>query len=233
MRIAYCVLAAALASSSAGAADLMVRKAPPAPAVVNWTGFYAGIHLGYGFGKITYYDPNFPAWSLSHRPDGVIGGGQVGFNYQAGAWVLGIEADASAANLTDTIVDTQPGFVGDRFAAKIDALGTISGRLGYAFGGTLVYAKGGAAFAHTHVDYLFGGGGFGPAALDITRWGWTAGGGVEQALWSNWSAKLEYNYLDFGRSGLVVFAPLPDGFVGSFAQDIHLVKLGLNYRFGL
>jgi opacity protein-like surface antigen len=233
MRRIVFVFAAALTvmSPAADAADLKALKAPSASAY-SWAGAYIGVHAGAGASNLTYYDPAFPAWSLSHRPQGAIGGLQVGYNQQYGAWVVGAEADVSAGDIKGGITDTQPGFAGDRFDAKVRWLGTFTGRAGYAVDRTLIYAKAGFGWANTHVDYLFGGGGFGPAAVDVVRWGWTAGAGIEQALWNGWSAKAEYNYVDFGNSGLVIFAPLPDGFVGSFAQDLHLVKLGLNYRFG-
>jgi len=220
--------------SVVGLAALFLAAIAPASAqpAYSWTGFYGVVHLGWGSSPITYYDPAFPDWYLSHRPHGLIGGGQAGFNYQNGRWVFGVEGDLSGAAITKSVVDDKPGFAGDVFEADVKWIATAAGRVGYAWDRWLIYGKGGAARAHSELRFQYvQQAGFGPTKLQSTRTGWMAGGGVEYAFRPGWSLKLEYNYVDFGRSGLVTFLPLPDGFVATFSQRLHLIKFGLNYRF--
>lgn len=133
-----------------------------------------------------------------------VGGGQIGVDYQfAPNWVMGLEANYSAmANSNFTTF-------GNR------ALGSVTGRLGYTWGQMLLYAKGGYAWADTRRTFGFANGG---------RDGYTVGGGLEYMFAPSWSAKLEYQYYDLGRVNFV--AP-----VGSFRNDEHTIKLGVNYRF--
>ena len=130
--------------------------------------------------------------------------------------VFGVEADAS---WTD-IKGSQSGFT-----SKIDALGTITGRFGGAVDHALVYVKGGGAWAHDKHNIHDN---FNDFSASKTIWGWTIGAGVEYAFAPNWSGKVEYNFLDFGKQTFT--------FAGSFAEDIrqtvHTVKFGINYRFG-
>jgi len=219
------------------AADMrMPVKAPPpvvAP-VYNWTGFYIGAHVGGAWGDKDWSDPfgdffGTPGASLgSHDVSGVIAGGQIGYNWQAPGsnWVFGIEGQGSWANLKgDHIVG------GDElFRTKVRWLATVAGRLGYAWDRVLLYAKGGAAFAgdkFTHIDIDDNI----PFSKDKTRTGWMVGGGLELALAGNWTVKGEYNYMDFGNKQVTI---LIDGFSTrlDIDQQIHVVKFGVNYRFG-
>jgi len=209
------------------AADLPVRKAPfaPAAAVYNWTGFYIGGHLGGAWG-----DKDWVAVGVgplgSHDVDGFIGGGQVGFNYQAGRWVFGVEADFSWADVSGHHVDNV--FLGDN-RTKVDWFGTVTGRIGYAFDRTLLYVEGGGAWARD--AYTITATGFFAQTSD-TNWGWTVGAGLEYGMTPNWSLKLEYNYLSFDTQR-VTFVPNTGGsFDRDVDQTIHVLKAGINYRFG-
>jgi outer membrane immunogenic protein len=214
--------------SGASAADLAARpvvKAPPAVvAVYNWTGFYIGAHVGYAHGKKAWFDDDDGSSRESHDVSGVIAGGQLGFNWQTGNWVLGIEGQASWSN-ADGEHFWQPGTV--TFRSDVQWLGTIAGRFGYAFDRVLVYAKGGAAFVHDEHELAEG------AIIidqgDKTRWGWMVGGGIEVAVVGNWSVKGEYNYMDFGKESV---AFTPGQFTMQIDQHLHVVKFGINYRFG-
>ena len=219
------------------AADMrMPVKAPPpvvAPAY-NWTGFYIGAHVGGAWGDKDWSDPfgdffSTPGGSLgSHNVSGAIAGGQIGYNWQAPGsnWVFGIEGQGSWANLKGDHI-----FAGDElFRTKVRWLATVAGRLGYAWDRVLLYAKGGAAFAgdkFTHLDtddnIAF--------SSDKSRTGWMVGGGLELALAGNWTVKGEYNYMDFGNKQVTI---LIEDFRARFDidQQIHVVKLGINYRFG-
>ena len=152
-------LVALVAGGSAMAADLRVKpiyKAPPPVEVYNWTGFYIGGHVGWAWTDTTWVDPRSNANLIS---DNGIGGGQVGFNWQTGAWVIGVEAQASWTHIRKgwTDPDPSPPFwtkggrpVGvARVGTTVDHLGWIAGRIGYAFDRWLLFAKGGGAWLTT------------------------------------------------------------------------------------
>ena len=227
------------ASYKFGGADdqrlVATEEAPPA----NWTGLYAGAHLGAGFGRSDWSDP-FPPGPTGDRVSmgGALGGGQVGFNYQTGRAVFGVEASGSWARIEGT--ETCFGGIAPATLAglncenSLEALGTLTGRLGYAVNRSLIYAKGGAALArHT---YALNSNGIANGTISsntATNWGWTAGAGVEHALTSRWSVNVEYKYLDFGsRSvGFAVPAAIAAASNETIDTHSHLVTMGVNYRF--
>ena len=233
---------------TASAADLPMpdKAAVPVVAPWSWTGFYLGGHIGGALEYSSFQDP-FGAVSFgdSVTTTAFIAGGQVGGNYQIGNVVLGAEADLSWA--TSRGDETCFGISGGAFFASncsVDPtlFSTFTGRLGYAFGRTLVYAKGGAAWEHTSVDMAVNnnpGQHFLASNNNYGEWGWTAGGGVEYALTPAWSLMLEYDYLGFGTSNVatpyVSGNPLPGHPVGPIAglsSNVQEVKLGINYRLG-
>jgi len=234
---------ALLAVSSANAADLSRRppvyKAPPpvvAPIpVFTWTGCYIGGNVGGGWGRKTATDPTLaPGISVSGDTSGFLGGGQVGCNYQlAPNWVIGIEGDGLGADIKGDVTQTVLGITGTAHA-KTDWIASAAGRIGWAWDRWLLCAKGGAAWAGDKysVDIpVF------PEHLEAseTRTGWTVGGGLEWAFWNNWSAKLEYDFYDFGTRTLTftgTFAGVPIEVPGvDIRQRIQTVKFGINYRF--
>lgn len=252
--------------SSAWAADLPVkapRIVPPPP--YNWTGFYIGANVGYSWGKADA-DFNLPglatyhlatAFSDSLKPDGVIGGGQIGYNWQVSpAWILGLEADfqGSGQKASSTFSDPFSYFTlqglpvtgATSFAheEKLTWFGTARGRIGYAFlPTTMLYATGGLAYGHVSsslgvsISGTTGGVPFGPIASTLsgsdTRVGWTVGAGIEGALLSstNWTWKVEYLYIDFGRVTYSFNDPnLGAATISTKIRD-NIVRAGLNYRF--
>jgi outer membrane immunogenic protein len=236
--------AALVAGSSAHAADLgrpPPYKAPPpvvAPVpIFTWTGCYLGGHVGWGWGRKTASAPELaPGVSVSGDTSGFLGGGQVGCNYQlAPNWVIGIEGDGSAADIKGDVTDTVSGITGTAHA-RTDWIASATGRLGWAWDRWLIFAKGGAAWAgdkySADIPTLF-------EHLDAseTRSGWTVGGGVEWAFWYNWSAKLEYDFYDFGTrsvtfTGTIGPTSVPEVVPGiDVKQTISAVKFGINYRF--
>jgi opacity protein-like surface antigen len=280
-RISAAVFALALAAGSAFAADLPLRKGPPAfapPPVFSWTGLYGGVNIGYGFGNgdsetgaQTLVRPPFggriPAraysagWSLPTDLNGVVGGGQLGYNIQYSPWlVLGLEADIQAADLRSHGhgVIGLPSWRGGNFASveshqSVDWYGTVRGRVGVTpFDPHLmIYGTGGFAYGQVNrvfnkADVFLGGPGLliGNAVYDDTKVGWTAGGGVEwtPAALPSWSVKVEYLYVDLGSTtlaagGLGAIGAIPAG-TGFTAIDqaqtrFHTVKAGLNYHFNL
>lgn len=256
------ILAAVLTAGAAQAADIaapVVTKAPVVAPAFSWTGFYVGAHAGYGWGRTEFsnsYDIEFPdsydylglgSADARYDADGWLAGGQIGFNYQIDQLVIGVEADASWANIkgngTYSFYNDQDVLVsmcvkqGDACQTEIDALGTITARLGVAYDRALFYVKGGAAWAS--VSYRSGYTDADPAfsyrdTVDETRWGWTIGGGVEYAFADNWSVKVEYNYIDLGDD-TVTFDYRPDDYVNphraTVDQTVQIVKAGINYRF--
>jgi outer membrane immunogenic protein len=241
MRIVAALLLAStslftVGTQAAHSADLPYKAARPAPVaapVWSWTGFYIGAHVGGAWGTVESEFAAVPFPIASATINGFIGGGQIGYNIQNGIFVFGVEADASWTNLKGTT----PCLFVLTCKREADFLGTVTGRLGLTADRALIYVKGGGAWAHIEHDVsAFG---FPASNADKTIWGWTVGTGVEYAITGNWSAKLEYNYMDFGSQTLSFVIPvgIPGG-PGAGGVDvdtttnIHAVKFGVNYRFG-
>ena len=218
------------AVQSAGAADLPARapiyKAPPVPMAFSWTGCYLGGNVGGLWLKGDWTDPT-GLESGSHTASGVTAGGQVGCNYQTGPWVFGVEgmfnwADASGDSTSN---------LGTGLHTDTNWLANVTGRVGYAFDRNLLYVKGGGAWidqsnsATTVGGVLFNTG-------DYTRSGWTVGAGWEYAFAPNWSAKIEYNYMDFGNKSPTFTSAAGATTAFNIDQTAHLALFGLNYRFG-
>jgi outer membrane immunogenic protein len=236
------------------AAD-MPLKAPVAPpvAVYNWTGIYVGGHGGYAWTDKDWFDPAGNELA-SYTARDFVGGGQIGFNWQTGSWVFGAEAQASWGKIRKGVLwtnpdtdpwtdpDTDPVVGGPvltkRIGTTVEHLGTVAARVGYAFDRVLVFGKGGAAWAHD-IYRAFNANGTVEkeiASASDTRWGWMAGGGVEYAFAGNWSAKVEFDYLDFGTERVtLVSIPGVTPATRSFdvRQNIAVVLIGVNYRFAL
>ena len=218
------------ACSTAVAADMPPKfpvKAPAHAAVYDWTGFYFGGHFGYGGGSLGPGTNPLPEQGVVFPPSttGLLGGYQVGYIKQfSNRFVFGVEADASFTSTLDA-----PRLTPAPFNATIDYVGTARGRFGYAFGTVLPYVTGGFAWGHSHVNINDSTGNI-VSSPGQTQTGWTVGAGVEFAVSGNWRAKAEYEYVDLARrtTDLSAFA-MPGVNVD---PNLHLVKLGLNYRFG-
>jgi outer membrane immunogenic protein len=178
-------------------------------------------------------------FNSSHTVNGFLGGGQVGFNYQVGWWVWGAEIQGSFADLTGHGACGFEGFL--NCSSKVDGIATFAGRLGFAVDRALIFVKGGAGWAHDKFSVTNSGliavcTSEGCATSEVvpgrsissSRWGWMWGTGVEYAFLPNWSAKLEYDFLDLGTKSFFV-----NDVLGTFdiKQRIHLVKFGINYHF--
>ena len=237
-----CVAAAGLAAlsvSSVSAADLAAHAPAPAPVVApapSWSGFYLGAQGGGGWGTSneTYLGaPNDAAFigTQSYNTSGGFVGGVVGYNFQTGPVVFGIEGDYHWAAVTgrSDVINVGPPSVLDTYYTELRSFGDIKGRLGYADGATLWFVSGGAAVGDILHRYNAG---LAPpsASASDTRWGWTAGAGVEYMFAANWSAKLEYNYIDLGKVAPIQYTPaLNDR--SEWKDSFHTVKLGINYHF--
>jgi opacity protein-like surface antigen len=218
----------------------------PAYTANSWTGLYVGAHVGGALENAAFGDPfGVAVFGDSVRSPAFIAGGQASANYQIGNAVIGAQADLSWAQSSGD--STCFGIAGGKFYASNcsvhpDLFGTITGRLGYAFGRNLLYAKAGGAVELNNVDFIVNGN---PGSHVLTSsnrygtWGWTAGGGLEYALTPAWSLNIEYDYLNFNNQNVatpyVPGNPLPNKPVGPIAglsNDVQEVKLGVNYKFG-
>ena len=136
------------------------------------------------------------------------------------------------------MLSTGPEMVGNRNTTVVNALGTITGRVGFAWDRTLLYGKAGGAWASDKYRVIDLATGEVAAAANETRWGWVAGIGVERAFLDSWSVKIEYDYMDFGTKGNAFsfsdpYAPaLIVHVAGNDRERMHIVRFGLNYRFG-
>ncbi len=166
----------------------------------SWAGPYLGGNIGYGFGSTT----NNPT-----SPSGFNGGITAGVNFQSSAFVIGLESDLQASNADDTFAPwkfSNPWF------------GTVRGRVGYAFGNVLIYGTGGLAFGGLRAERVGG------LSESRTTAGWTAGVGAEYGFAPNWSAKIEYLYVDLSDSRFTVTG-VQNGY------EFGLIRLGVNYHF--
>ncbi|MGJ0509627.1 MAG: outer membrane protein [Methylocystis sp.] len=254
-KITVSVAMLALSAGVALAADLPSRKAapilpPPPPPPPMWTGFYAGLNLGGGWSSSTinssgmtgYVSPATGNYFIlpgntqgGSNAGGVVGGGQIGYNYQFGSnIVVGIETDfqgtsMSTGGMANHILYPDPdsnGFLiplapGGNRGVALNWFGTLRGRAGFLITPTLlVYGTGG--FAYGQVSG-------GPFNGSNVRTGWTAGGGVEWMFMQNWSAKAEYLYTDLQTntsSGVFGFSP---GY--HHHPQFNTVRAGVNYHF--
>ena len=227
--LATVALVALGATVPALAADLGARpaytKAPVMAApIYNWTGFYIGGHIGGAFGNDTTFNGLVVGGNNDAR---FLGGLQAGADYQvAPNWVLGIEGQYSWLGNSNRGAVFPNGYV---FNYDQRAIGSVTGRVGYTWGPAMLYVKGGYAYSDNRETLWLAGV---PQAFTFDkghRDGWTVGAGLEYMFAQNWSAKAEYQYYDFGRSTFVTPAVLVP--FGSFRNDEHTVKVGLNYRF--
>ena len=230
------------------AADMPARmpaKAPIMPPIYNWTGFYVGLNAGGSWGRqdhaVVSATTGVAVLSNSDRIDGFVGGGQIGYNWQVNQWVFGLEADfQGSAQKGDGSFFVAP-IVGAAavpglsatYSDKLEWFGTARARVGWAFDRWMPYVTGGWAFGHGKLEgtavsvatVAFN------AGKDYS--GWTVGGGVEWAFLNNWSAKVEYLYIDFGNVGPMAFAgTAPITLVtGSSRLTDNIVRVGFNYHF--
>jgi outer membrane immunogenic protein len=218
--------------SIASAADLPTKapvyKAPPPSLAYNWTGFYIGGNTGGGIGQKDWSFPYAPGRTTSHNVSGIIGGAQIGYNYQVTNLVIGVEGEYGAAGIKGDSLCPNAAYT---CTSKIFGVASVTGRIGYAFpAAVLAYAKGGAAWAREDFTAISA-----TASEDtgkVTTTGWTVGGGLEYGFWGRWSARVEYDYYDFGTKRRDAYNPagvLVD--TEDVKQRLSTVKLGINYRF--
>jgi outer membrane immunogenic protein len=202
--VAAALVAPPVVAQAADPRPAAYRAAPAVP-YYDWSGFYLGAHAGFG---------------STDGESGVLGGGQVGFNYQVGQWVLGVEGTFSGTSIGESARIVVPGVGVATADANLDWITTVAFRAGWAFDRWLVYGKFGAAWASVSADAtatVIGGPTVSVSVHDTVS-GWVFGLGTEYAFLNNWSAKFEYNMLDLSND------------LGNDGK-VHVFKGGLNYRF--
>jgi outer membrane immunogenic protein len=247
----------ALAATPVFAADLPVRARPAPPVAVapayDWTGFYVGASLGGRWSDVTWTttSPSFPGSLIGNSANldssTVRAGGYVGYNWQfAPNWLVGIEGDIAWGDSDKSLA----GFPGLCFAAGCGNFDTIKvrerwdaslrGRLGFLATPTfLIYATGGAAWQDTEVSANCLGTAINASycaiavgnSVSTTKSGWTVGGGVETILWTNWLARLEYRFADYGTIGFALPPAPVVGFTSNVELKTHTFYGGLAYKF--
>lgn len=239
---------AVAAASPALAADLPLKTVEPLRAF-TWTGCYAGGHVGGARATKDVTDPvqlvqdgflglgnTVGVTTVTAEPTGLIVGGQIGCDYQfSGNWVGGFEGAVSGSYMKDTTTTALPlGDPGDTAALTVhaDMLPAFTARFGFAMDHWLFYAKGGGAWVSDKYSMIgtFQGTPFDFEATSL-RAGWTAGAGIEWAVWDDWSVRLEYDYYDFGHK-TILMSDSVNVLSGSLdvKQTIQTVKLGVNFH---
>jgi outer membrane immunogenic protein len=163
---------------------------------------------------------------------GGVAGGQIGYRWQASNWVFGLEAQGDWADISGQRVSLfNPAFT---TRTKVEGLSLFTGQVGYAWNAALLYVKGGAAYTKNRFDVFTTGGGVNVATASSDRWGGTVGVGLEYGFAPNWSAGIEYDHLFMGNSNnsFSVVNPLLAGAANRISQDVDMVTVRVNYRFG-
>jgi outer membrane immunogenic protein len=215
--------------------------------VTSWSGFYAGVNGGYAWGN----DDTLSAEVFKHRylkdegrktlsPDGGFGGGQIGYNWQSGQFVFGIEADIQGGEISDSAsLSLFDGYASARAKSELDWFGTVRGRLGYAADNWLFYGTGGFAYGGVKDTLSVTAPFYGKtksASKDETETGYVVGGGVEYKFNPSWSLKAEYQFIDLGSEKLsgTSYGYYCASATASLKADhsYETVRVGLNYHFG-
>ncbi len=259
--------ATALIGTGALAADLPARgpvytKAPVIAPVYDWTGFYIGGNIGYSWGRSSDTSTvtngaGTVLFTSANTTDlnGIVGGGQIGYNWQMQNWLFGLEADIQATDekgtrnficpqstCTPTFgqIAVFPGpAVPVALSQKIDWFGTVRGRLGFlATPQVLLYATGGLAYGEVDSSAVIGAAGTAFSTVSNTHVGWTVGAGIEGMIAPNWTARLEYLYVDLGTANgsfATTIGALGGGLVvENFSSHVtdNILRVGINYKFG-
>jgi outer membrane immunogenic protein len=229
-------------SAPASAADMAARpytKAPPMiAAVYDWSGFYVGLNGGWGSSRKCwdFVTPagTFVAAEGCHDASGGTIGGQIGYRWQASAWVFGVEAQGNWADFKGRNNSLLfPGVFTNE--TKVQSFGLFTGQVGYAFNSALLYVKGGAAVVDDRYNqYFTPTGALVAVGNNQTRWGGVVGVGLEYGFAPNWSVAVEYDHM-FMQDKNTTLTTVPGGvFFGTdrVRQDVDLVTARVNYRWG-
>lgn len=215
------------AFAPARAADIppAPQVAPPvkAPAMVrayNWTGFYVGVFGGYAFGRSNWTDTGDASTTGNFNASGALAGGTIGYNVQNQSFVLGLEADGAWSGIKGSTATA----CAPNCETKNNWLATGRVRVGYAFDRALPYLTGGVAAGNIRAGFA------GSPTDNITKVGWTAGGGLEAAVAAPVSVKVEYLYVDLGKASCSIATCTGTG-TTDVKFNAHVVKAGVNVKF--
>jgi outer membrane immunogenic protein len=238
------LVATAAFTQVASAADLPTKAPMLYPARAwSWTGFYVGVNAGYGIGwnrTTQSVNGSFLGSAVitedTLAPQGFVGGGQLGYNWQMTPnWLLGVEVDFQGTSQKDSSCTVFCGTSALNASQKMPWFGTARARLGYVNGDNLWYVTGGGAWAKINSDYSTSGfGASDSASFTDTKVGFAVGAGVETHLAGNWTAKLEYLYMDLGTITNTFATPTSFGAGSSLTVDSkirdNIIRVGLNYK---
>jgi outer membrane immunogenic protein len=216
----FCVLA-----GSASAADTLIDAGvPDRPVIVRlsyiWAGYYLGLYAGGAFGQSSHASELGPLLSTGNFPvSGAMVGGTIGFNFQRDNLVAGIEFDAGWANIKGNTSNNCGGLICE---TSNPGIVTLRARLGYAFDRILPFVTIGGALGDVRAEVI------GSGATNPQKAGLAIGAGVEYALGTNWTAKAEYLYVDFGKT---TCSDCNLGFADTVTLKINVLRAGLNYKF--
>jgi outer membrane immunogenic protein len=236
------------------AAPAIAADLPPAPvyktpvmtpAYYDWSGFYVGLNAGGGTSRNCWTNnsvfaiPTVPPVNEGcHNATGGLAGGQIGFRWQSGQWVFGVEGQGDWAsfkgNNPSIPVAALLGVPLLTNQTRIDALGLFTGQVGYAWDAVLFYVKGGGALTFDRYNGLITGTGTFIDAANETRWGGTVGAGIEFGFAPNWSVAAEYDHLFMGSRNVSFSLPAFGGItrIDRITQDVDIGTVRVNYRWG-
>lgn len=241
-RIVVASLSLVAMSVAASAADMPVKAPVIAPvSVYNWNGCYVGGHVGAGFGRTqwtntidtTAFGDLSPGEGFTQSASGIVGGGQIGCNYQVNQIVFGIEASLAGTSIKNSLTNTVFGAgFDDVFENRVNSIVTIAGRIGYAFNNWLPYIKGGYAGANNKFS-VSDAVGANQGSGSETKWhnGWVFGAGVEYGLTRNWIVGIEYDYIGLQSKNYNVTGASAGAYTFDVKPRIHEVLMRLSYKF--
>jgi outer membrane immunogenic protein len=227
----FAALLCLLAVAEGFAADLPSPAPTPPPRYAplqsyDWSGFYVGINGGYGFGTTNWINNALPFETGSFGTNGGLAGGTLGLNYQAGQFVFGFEADADWTMFKGTSAVAYCSLITAGAVCQTEErwLATFRARVGYAFDRLLIFGTAGGATGNIWTGLVP------PSTFDMSNnFGWTVGGGLEASITPNWSAKIEYLYMNLGSGTCPTNCGPAVPFSVPFTEN--LVRAGINYRF--
>jgi outer membrane immunogenic protein len=235
MRIISTAFATIAIGSAAMAADLgLPRFAPPPVPMPAWAGFYLGANAGGGSGTASN---DFGFASIELPLKGAIGGAQLGYNWQSGPFVYGLETDFQGSSVKGSIstpcaTPSCSTSLTATYQQELPWFGTVRGRIGYADAGWLLYATGGYAYGEVNTNATATAGAASAALSNHTIGnGWTVGAGAELLLAPHWSAKLEYLYVDLGRFTNSYAFPGIATITDTTHPTVNVVRAGVNFHF--
>jgi outer membrane immunogenic protein len=229
-------------AAPAFAADLAARPYKAAPVAVpmmyDWSGFYIGVNGGYGWGRqcVDITAVSAVAFSFAEGcrdAEGGIAGGQIGYRWQAGTWVFGLEAQGDWANIRSERASLFN--VANTWKTNINGLGLFTGQVGYAWNATLFYVKGGAAVISHRADIFNTATGIGIAQAERARWGGVVGVGIEYGFAPNWTAGIEYDYLFRTNDGNTYLTPAlapTTSIAANTSTEVSMITGRISYKFG-